>query len=243
MADGFINPTYQSPAPQDLNTVLDAFKQSLQKDFNCVRIGEIQSFNAANQTVIVNIAQQQITSISALGIKTVAGYPLLAQVPVQFPSGGGFTLTFPISAGDECLVLFNDRQLDSWKQMGSGQPPQIGRFHDLSDGIALVGIRNFTRSLSGVSTSTTQLRSDDGTTYIEIAAGGIVNAVAPNGFNVVGSITVTGNMNIEGTSGSDTATIDCNLTQTTGKVLKAGNGATGTFTSVTVENGIVVSGS
>ena len=114
-------------------------------------------------------------------------------MPVYYPSGGGFTLTFPIAAGDECIVLFNDRQIDNWLATGAGKPPIVGRAHDLSDGLALVGIRNNTRALTAVSTTTTQLRSDAGTTYVEIAGGGIVNVVAPTGMTITSpTVTITG---------------------------------------------------
>lgn len=193
-----LQPTLKQRHEPDLPALLAALKQDIMKSINCVRIGVIQSFNAADQTVTVKIAQQQITSVSATGVRTIAEYPLLVQVPVQFPSGGGFTLTFPIAAGDECLVLFNDRELDNWFFSGAGKEPTTARLHDLSDGIAIVGIRNNTRSLAGVSAATTQLRSDDGTTYVEIASGGIVNIVAPTGCNIVGNVILTGNLGVSG---------------------------------------------
>jgi hypothetical protein len=33
-------------------------------------------------------------------------YPILNDLPVVFPRGGGVTLTFPIKEGDECLIVF-----------------------------------------------------------------------------------------------------------------------------------------
>ncbi len=167
-----VNPTIQKPAPPGLTDLLDALKREIMKEINCAKIGTIKAFDAGNQTVTVQIAMQQVTSIAPDGVKTLADYPLLLEVPVFFPAGGGYTLTFPIAQGDECLVVFNDRQLDNWFTSGAGLPPTIGRVHDLSDGIAYVGLRNSTRSLGGVSTSAAQLRSDDGLTYVEIDASG-----------------------------------------------------------------------
>ena len=70
--------------------------------------------------------------------KSVA-LPLLVDVPAVFPSGGGFTLTFPIHQGDECLVVFADRCIDAWWQSGGIGEPLETRTHNLSDGFALVG--------------------------------------------------------------------------------------------------------
>lgn len=166
-------PNLKKPTLPSLTNLLDMIKREVMKEINCVKVGVIQSFNATTQEAMVEVAFTQVTSTSPEGVKTFASYPLLLNVPVQYPSGGGFTLTFPIAAGDECIVLFNDRQLDNWLTSGPGLPPSIGRVHDLSDGIAIVGVRNNTRALGGVSTSSTQLRSDNGATYIDLAAGKI----------------------------------------------------------------------
>ncbi|MCT9017100.1 Gp138 family membrane-puncturing spike protein, partial [Cupriavidus gilardii] len=53
-------------------------------------------------------------------IESVA-LPLLVDCPVQFPSGGNCTLTFPVKPGDECLVVFASRCIDAWWQSGGVQ--------------------------------------------------------------------------------------------------------------------------
>ncbi len=174
-----VEPTFRSPSPPNLMNLLDALRDQLKKEINCAKVGVIQSFDADLQEVTVKVAQQQVTSLKPDGTRTLAEYPLLLRVPVLFPAGGGFTLTFPIAAGDECLVVFNDRQIDNWLTSGSGLPPSIGRVHDLSDGIAIVGMRSNPRALEDVSTDSVQLRSDDGGTLVEVAGGGVVRVVAP----------------------------------------------------------------
>ena len=167
------NPTYQPPSNPSLYAILEAVKREILKDCNCAKVGVIQSFDATKQEVVVQVAFTQVTSIAPDGTQTLAAYPLLLNVPVIFPAGGGFTLTFPIAAGDECLVVFNDRQIDNWLVSGPGLPPTVGRVHDLSDGIAIVGLRSNPRTLANVSTTSAQLRSDDGLTYIDFTAGKI----------------------------------------------------------------------
>lgn len=176
-------PNGKKPTIPSLTILLENLKADIFQQLNCVKIGTIKEFYPVLQTVDVQIAYSQITSETLDGVRTLAEFPLLVNVPVYFQSGGGFTMTFPISEGDECLLLFNDRQIDNWVLSGSGKPPSIERAHDLSDAFALVGIRNNTRLLANVSTSTAQLRSDDGSTYVEVAGSGIVNIVAPGGIN------------------------------------------------------------
>lgn len=126
--------------------------------------------------------------------------PLLVDCPVVFPGGGGCTLTFPVKSGDECLVVFASRCIDSWWQSGGVQEQAEIRMHDLSDGFAFVGVRSRPRVLSGVSAAATQLRADDGATYIEMnPTQQKIKIVAPGGFDVVAplstfsaAVTITG---------------------------------------------------
>ena len=167
-----VNPTYQQTNPATLLSVLGAHKREVNKDFNAVKIGVIQSFSPGDSThgpsATVKIAQQQITSVAPDGTRTIQSYPLLATCPVYFPNGGGFTLTFPVAEGDECIILFNDRELDNWMINGPGQPPTTGRMHDLSDAIIIVGLRSNPRGLANISTNSTQLRSDDQTVFVDL---------------------------------------------------------------------------
>jgi len=64
--------------------------------------------------------------------------PVLPGVPVHYPAGGGLGMTFPLSAGDEVFVSFNERSIDEWKaQGGTGIEPRDLRRFDLSDGVAV----------------------------------------------------------------------------------------------------------
>jgi len=115
--------------------------------------------------------------------------PVLADCPVLWPSGGGFTLTFPIAPGDECLVFFASRCIDAWWQSSGVQPQAEFRMHDLSDGFALVGPRSVPRAVAGVSGSSTQLRTDSGETFVEVGAG-FVNIIADT-INISGRVVTT----------------------------------------------------
>jgi len=105
--------------------------------------------------------------------------PLLVDVPVVFPSGGGFTLTFPIAAGDDCLVVFGSRCIDAWWQAGGVQEPLEARMHDLSDGFALVGPFSQPRVLPGVSAEDVELRTDDGQAHVAIKPDYTIRAENP----------------------------------------------------------------
>lgn len=93
--------------------------------------------------------------------------PLLKDVPINYPGGGGASWTFPIKDGDEGIVLFQQRSIDKWWDQGGVQEQVHSRMHDISDGMAIPGFRSKPRKLNNVSTTKAQLRTDDGNTLIE----------------------------------------------------------------------------
>jgi hypothetical protein len=160
--------------------------------------GIIQSYNAVAGTVTVlpsiksKVAQPDGSSVDTQ-------LPLLLDVPVCFMGGGGCVLTLPLAQGDECLVIFADRCIDGWFQLGGVQTQTDQRLHDLSDGFAIVGPRSLARALTTVSTTTAQFRSIDGTTYQEInPATKVINVVAPGGINLIGNTNITGTLTNNG---------------------------------------------
>lgn len=178
--------------------------------------GIIQSFSASAVTATVQMAIKGIVQ-DQTGKSQFVNLPLLVDVPVFFPRGGNCTLTFPIAKGDECLVVFASRCVDGWFQSGGIQAPMQPRMHSMSDGFALVGFFSQATKISGISTSTAQLRSNDGSTYVEVnPAGQIVNVVAPGGMTLTTpTVTITGTINVQNAQGASSAsTISGSMTAT-----------------------------
>lgn len=184
--------------------------------------GVIESFNAEALTCVVQPTIKIPVRANDGSITTVA-LPQLVDCPVQFPSGGDCSLTFPVAQGDECLVVFSSRCIDSWWQSGGIQEQAEPRMHDLSDGFVLLGFRSQPRVLSNVSASSTQLRSDDGSTYIDLNPSlQKVRIVAPGGFDVVAPLSTF----------SAAVTISGLLTFIGGMVGSAASGAAAVFNGV-----------
>lgn len=117
----------------------------------------------------------------------------LTDVPIVFPAAGGFIITFPIQVGDEVLLNFASRCIDSWWQNGGlANVPMEDRMHDLSDAFAIPGPRSLPNVVSGISSENIQIRNKSGTTYLEITPAGVMNIVAPTGLNIMGEVIVTG---------------------------------------------------
>ncbi|HHT2967489.1 TPA: Gp138 family membrane-puncturing spike protein [Citrobacter koseri] len=147
--------------------------------------GIVQSFDPGTVTAVVQPAIKGYEPDSN-GVNQSTILPLLVDVPVVFPRGGGCTLTFPVKAGDECLVIFADRCIDFWWQNGGVQEPVDDRAHDLSDAFCIVGPQSQVQKISGISTGAAQLRSDDGSTFFELnPSTQKIKIVAPGGVEVI----------------------------------------------------------
>ncbi|GKK06786.1 Gp138 family membrane-puncturing spike protein [Klebsiella quasipneumoniae] len=148
--------------------------------------GIIQSFDPDAVTAVVQPAIKGAEQDES-GAEVSVNLPLLVDVPVVFPRGGGCTLTFPVKEGDECLVIFADRCIDFWWQSGGIQEPVDGRMHDLSDAFCIVGPQSQAKKISDISTSAVELRSDDGSAKLSLnPVSGEISGTAPGGFNLNG---------------------------------------------------------
>lgn len=210
-----------------LAEVLASEQKTLNEQLRVALPGIIQSFDPDAVTAVVQPAIRYIERDND-GNKVTQDYPLLVDVPVVFPRGGGCTLTFPVKEGDECLVIFADRCIDFWWQSGGIQEPVDGRMHDLSDAFCIVGPQSQAKKISGISTTTAQLRTDDGTAFIEVAAGGDITATTAGNATInAPEIVLNGNVTING-----------NLSQGMGE-----NGGTATMHGpVTVTNDVTAGG-
>lgn len=178
---------------------LEAHRQAIFGNLRVALPGIIQSFDpdAVTCTVLPAIYGQRLRDDGTLVSEEL---PIIPDVPVVFPRGGGCTLTFPVKPGDECLLVFSDRCIDFWWQSGGVQEPVDPRQHDLSDAFAIVGPQSQAQKISGISTTAAQFRSDDGSTYFEInPTTKRIKLVAPGGFDVISphstfseKVTITG---------------------------------------------------
>jgi hypothetical protein len=152
-----------------LEDLFNVFGRKLKIETNCVQIGTIQTIDYATMTATIQLLFQK-----QMRDGTYRNIPPLSDVPLVTLQGGGFSLEFPIAAGDTALVLFADRNIDNWFTSGGVMPPADGRLHALSDAIAIVGLNSVAQPLTPT-TSSSEVRLIDkaGTTKIGMTGGKI----------------------------------------------------------------------
>lgn len=163
------------PSDPSLIDLLKLHKEGIFLDLNCHAVGTIQSFDGPTQTASVSINYKKtffnFDKTNFTFTSNLQNYPLIAECPVIFLGGGTTAFTSPVTQGDECLVVFNDRDLDNWFTGGTGAPNATARLHSYADAIALVGLRSMANVISNFDTTRAMMRA--GTTANSIAAVGV----------------------------------------------------------------------
>lgn len=199
----------------DFGVALRANNDALQSTIWTALPGFVVKFDPVLQTCQVQpTIQAQV--LNAAGVKKNVTLPLLVDCPVVFPHGGGFALTFPINVGDECLVIFSSRCIDSWWHSSGVQVQAELRMHDLSDGFVIPGPRSQPNVIKNFQPDRVELRNDSRDTLVSIDAAGavVVKAAAKITLNapevditatnvkILGNVAVTGNMAVSGALGT-----------------------------------------
>lgn len=128
----------QFALPADLTQIQEISNSNTAQEMNCVRIGVIQEFYPENLTAQVRLVDKMLTGLNPDGSQILKEYPpIYAKVCYCNPF-----CTFPLTQGMECVLLFNDRELETWFINGGSNIQAYPRMHDLTDAIAIVGIRS-----------------------------------------------------------------------------------------------------
>lgn len=121
-----------------LTSTLSNALQKLALALMCVRVGIVQEFFPDDLTADVLIVNKITTGLNQDGSQVVKDWgKIRAKVCYCSPYD-----TFPINTGDECVLLFSDRELESWFINGTSSPIAHSRMHDETDCIAIFGIRS-----------------------------------------------------------------------------------------------------
>ena len=86
------------------------------------------------------------------GERQVEMLAAIDDVPVLFKGAGGYSETFPLSPGDTVWLTFSDFCMDQFLLTGNIVDPRSDRMHDLSDAVAIPGMRSFKNALLAVPT-------------------------------------------------------------------------------------------
>jgi len=169
--------------------------------------GKIVSFDPVKQTAKVQIQREQYSN-TLYSMYTEYDFPILQDVPVQFPQGGGYCLTFPVKAGDNCMLDFCDKGISHWLYEGKGK---IGKYtsgvpkadyfrsYNINDAVAMVGYNPIPQAIPNFNATAPELRNAARTQRVTLLPSGVMEVVTPSELHITAPNSVMdGNMRING---------------------------------------------
>jgi len=166
-------------------------------DMHICMPGKIVKYDYKNQRAKVQPALNQ-----AYNDGEVVILPIIHNVPVIHPSSGGASITFPVNIGDTVLLVFSERSLEEWLNVGGEVSPDDPRQNDLTDAIAHLGLNPFSVA-SSAENNTDLLIKYDGS-KIKLKPSGVIDInateanITANNVNITGDVDVTGDVTISG---------------------------------------------
>lgn len=131
------NFNYKASVP-DISNVVKFSGFDFASKLNCVRIASVEEVHYDDLTVTVRLLNKKTLGLNKDGTPNVSDYPLIrAKICFCNPF-----ITSPINKGDECILLFSDREIESWFINGEANPLAYQRMHDITDAFAIFGIRS-----------------------------------------------------------------------------------------------------
>lgn len=254
---------YLSQVKPSLMQTLEAVKTNLRYNLNCVKIAIVEEFRPETMEVQCRIANKKLIGLNPDGSQILQDYPLIT-ARCHFFGWGGIGATYPIEKGMEGILLFNDRELESWFINGGVNQLAYTRCHDLTDAIFICGIHSKPNLIEVLLDC---LHLYNGETDIQLQQEKIITNTTDAEINVTEKIAVnakdevvklSNSLDLEATTSTKVKTQDLTITNSTTTIagvttvnnsltansLHAVNGASGSFTTadsktVVVTNGII----
>jgi hypothetical protein len=143
------------------NTIQEGIDTALKELHTCLP-GVVETFYPSTQ-----LADIQPTIKSKVNNELV-NLPLLTNVPVRLLKSNKFSITFPLEANDEVLIIFAERSIDTWLTYGGIQNPFDFRKHDLSDAFAFPLMYSQKNLISGFDGTNLEIKANTGSAKVEL---------------------------------------------------------------------------
>lgn len=158
---------------------------------NCVRVAIVEEYYPETRTAKVNLVNRLYDGITGNGIqKTATPAPLYPRVMFIGTVDNG--IDYKIKKGDEVLVFFCDREIESWWVSGNISQLNSFRTHHMSDCIAIAGLRS--QPLTTITNDNLNIYSKNGIINFE------GNVVINGDVTINGNLEVTGDVVVSGIS-------------------------------------------
>lgn len=164
--------------PADLDSLAGAFQFIVKKILQQTDDGIPAKVIAYDRTTGLATLQPMIKILTTNN--TLVSRAPIAKVPVFSYGGGGFTVNFPLVAGDTGWIKANDRDISLYLQSAYEEsPPNTDRIHSFSDGVFYPDVMA-KYTIAAEDAANMVIQTLDGTVKISIGTD-IITVVAPTG--------------------------------------------------------------
>lgn len=194
--------------------------------FRAAVAAEVGQMNTTVDGVIVSYDRlNQLASVQPRAQQTIAGKvveaPVLQQIKVAMPGGGGFGNHFDLKPGDPVVLHVRQRDTDTSQTEGGNSEVTGRRSYDLSDAIAYPGGGEDSKTMTGMPAGGAHWGKTDGKIGFQARADGSSAIVGgPNGSDKL-TVSADGKIDLKGENGDsllqivkDLATVFRNHTNT-----------------------------
>lgn len=196
----------------DLTKLLKTFGRNLADQFNCHRVGRITAFDSNTLICKVKLLDKFIFNGTEEDYVEFTNMPLL----IYATETAGLTLGNVVGA--ECLVHFNDTDIDNWLETGEAYAPNSLRQHDFADGfvelrpydqLAAQKISYDAQGVALYNNGTKVQLKDDGSAVI--TNGSAVITLSGGNISITGDVTISGDLTVNKTINATTDVVTNNI--------------------------------
>lgn len=139
----------------DLSEVLEGVRETTSADVRVCCVARVVRWDSAKPREVDVQPVHKRAYLNEDGDRTADKQPVIPSVPLVYPGGGGFVVTWPMAVGDEVLLVFSDDSLDKYLNVGgqSDIDTEDDRRHHITDAVAIPGIRSLGTTTSVSSTA------------------------------------------------------------------------------------------
>jgi hypothetical protein len=122
-----------------LAEVVRASNAALRAGLHTSMPGVIKAYDPITKLADVQPVTRAPLSDPETGEADSEDLPVIPNVPVSFPRGGGWHLTFPMAVGDHVTLVFSESETGQWRTTGEVSDPVDHRRHSLGYPTAFPG--------------------------------------------------------------------------------------------------------
>lgn len=112
-----------------LSEIVQAYGESIKSTMYHTLPGVVKAYYASDGTADVQPAVNDVRFDPDTDERVSEAFPIIPKVKIKYPGGGGFSITFPLQAGDKVTLLAYDLDPTVHQATGNVEDPQDVRRH------------------------------------------------------------------------------------------------------------------